>query len=364
MGFIRENILKIITFIIILVVVILIFSFAFKGDKTLKSNSYSGMEENLKRAAQKYTSKNSRVLPENENEQAKVSLDTLISSNTIKELTALEDENVKCSGYVNILKKGDNYKYIPYIKCGKYYETKTLVDYIKSNEKIVTNDDGLYKYGEKYVYKGENPNNYLSMGDKIYRIIEINENNELKLISSKRYNDSVIWDDRYNIEKDDNYGINNYSKSRLKDSLSIAYKSEFFTDEERSYIIPHDVCIGKRSLSDVSIDSTAECSDIYPNQNVSLITVSDYMRASVDLNCSSTESESCSNYNYFENISSSLRTITAVADDSYQVYSISYGKTRTVRASASFSIYPVVYIDRITLYGGGNGTIDNPYKLR
>lgn len=50
------------------------------------------------------------------------------------------------------------------------------------------------------------------MGEKLYRIIEITEDNELKLISTTKYQDSFVWDDRYNIEKDRNYGINDYAK--------------------------------------------------------------------------------------------------------------------------------------------------------
>ena len=54
MNFIRENIVKIITFIVILVVVILICSFLFKGKGMSKASTYTQMEENLKVAAEKY----------------------------------------------------------------------------------------------------------------------------------------------------------------------------------------------------------------------------------------------------------------------------------------------------------------------
>ena len=53
MNFIRENIVKIVTFIVILVVMIIVFSFVFKGTGSSKSNTYSQMEENLKVAAEK-----------------------------------------------------------------------------------------------------------------------------------------------------------------------------------------------------------------------------------------------------------------------------------------------------------------------
>ena len=66
MNFIRENIVKIVTFIIILVVVIIVFSFVFKGVGSSKVNTYAQMEENLKVAAEKYANKNTKLLPKDE----------------------------------------------------------------------------------------------------------------------------------------------------------------------------------------------------------------------------------------------------------------------------------------------------------
>lgn len=363
MNFIRENIVKIVTFIVILVAVIIVFSFVFKGKGTSKANTYAQMEENLKVAAEKYANKNTKILPKDEKEQSKINTDTLVNAEYIKELHSIEDENVKCSGYVLINKNEDNYKYVPYLKCGKYYETKTIADYIKSTETIATTDDGLYKYGEKYIYRGENPNNFLKIDEGIYRIIEIDED-ELRIISTIAYKNRSVWDNRYNIEIDNYKGINDFSKSRLRDNLDLAYNSDFFSNIERSFFISHDICIGKKNINDESIDGSAECSKKYPNQRLSMIYVSDYMRASIDPNCTSSTSESCSNYNYIDGISSSLETVTAVADNTYQVYRIDSGMAGIIDASKGFSIYPVVYIDKNALYASGNGTEENPYTLR
>ena len=79
MNFIRENIVKIVTFIVILVVMIIVFSFVFKGTGSSKANTYSQMEENLKVAAEKYANKNVKLLPKDEKEQSKINTDTLIN---------------------------------------------------------------------------------------------------------------------------------------------------------------------------------------------------------------------------------------------------------------------------------------------
>lgn len=371
MNFIRENIVKIIAFIVILIVVILICSFLFKGNGTSKVDTYAQMEENLKAAAEKYANENTKILPKDEKEQTKVNTDTLINSKYIKELNSIEDETVKCSGYVLINKNGDNYKYTPYLKCGKYYETTSLVDYIKKNVPIVNSDGGLYKYGEKYVYRGENPNNYLKIEKNIYRVVELNKDDLLKLVFVARNDDDdysyddyddYTWDDRYNIETDDFSGINDYSKSRIKDKLTGLYKSQFFNDIEKSFIKSYDICIGKKYINDTSIDGVAECSTKYPDQKIDLLNIYEYMRASIDPNCNRSDTASCSNYNYLSGICSV--TLNAVADNTYQIYGVCNGVANISEANDSFSINPVIYIDKNALYAGGDGSYDSPYEIR
>lgn len=364
MGFIRENILKIITIIIVLIVAILIMIFAFGNKSTTTAKSYPQMEENLKSATKKYVTDNQKLLPKNENETTKINLDTLVDSKYIKELYSIDDSNVKCNGYVSILKKNSKYKLIPYIKCGKYYETVSISNYIKKND-IVTSGDGLYEVGNKYIFKGENPKNYISIGNRLYRIIEIDENDELRLITVKRLNYSTSWDNRYNVDTAKYDGINDYSISRIKDTLQLVYDdSSYFSEEEKNLIVPHSICIGKRYINDTSVDGTTECSNQIDNQYVTMINASEYMRASIDSHCNSTNTYTCSNYNYFNSISTSYRTITAVADNSYQVYSISKGVLELSKASSTFTFYPIIYIDRLSLYVSGNGTQENPYMVR
>ncbi len=362
MGFIRDNILKFVIIFVVIIVSIVIFSFIF-SNKTVV-NSYSSMEEKMRDAAVSYTKSNKDLLPKNEDEVKDIKLDTLVNNKKIKELKALEDENVMCTGYVSIFVKDNKYVYRPYLKCGKYYETQTISNYIRQNVNVVNQEDGLYTYGDKLVYRGEDPNNYISLSNRLYRIIEVTEDNDLKLISTVSYDNNILWDDRYNSEKNNYYGINDFSKSRLKDSLEDIYTSEFFTDSDREKIISHDLCVGKRALNDYSIDGLSECSTIYNNLHVSMIQVNEYMRASISEKCTSSNSPECVNYNYFSNINSSLRTINAVSDNTYQVYYVSDGVASTTRAYNSFRVYPVIYLDKNVLYKSGNGSFDTPYTVR
>ena len=364
MNFIRENILKIVVVFVIFMVVVIAVASCSSKPITIQEQ-YETMEANLSNAAQRLVNTNKSLLPKKIEETTKVQLDTLIKNEVIKELRANEDNNVLCTGYVSITKKNDNeYVYRPYLKCGKYYETKTIAQYILDNEPIVTEEAGLYQKGVTYVYRGENPNNYVLLDNKYYRIISINQDKELKLISTSRYDDSIVWDDRYNSNKKRNYGINNFEKSRLKDSLERIYYSSYFSDLSRSFIKPHDICIGKRNYYDNDFSGKAECSVVSKDKNIGLIQVNEYLYASIDPGCTTGQSPECGNYNYMMNISTTITTQTACEENTHQVYKLSGGVVSATNASSSFRVYPVIYLNSGVLYKSGNGSMNNPYILR
>ena len=374
MSFIRENLLKIVGFIILLIILIFVFSLIFgKKNIIVDNNTYSGMESNLLSSGKKYANDNPKLIPKKEDESNKITLDTLEKFNYIKELSAIEDENVKCTGYVELLYKNEKNIYVPYLKCGKYYETKTLANYILSNEPIVSSETGIYKIGDLYVYRGESVNNYVYVGNRLYRIIELKENGEIKLVSQEKIPLSIVWDNRYNVDVKKTVGINLYSKSRVKDVFSYLLSHNYdenneykniFSEQEMEKMSAHDICVGKRSSSNTSLDSSEECQTTISDQYVSLINISDYARASIDSNCKSLYDNSCVNYNYFANIDSSFMTITAVADNSYKIYNIYFGAVSATNASASFKPNMVIYLDNLSLYNSGDGSYEKPYTIR
>ena len=373
MNFIRENIAKILIFIGVLIIFIIIFSLIFGRNKLKRETTYFDLEDKLLTAAKKYVNDNPKLLPKTEEETNKINLDTLINSKYLDTLISIDNENVKCNGYAQLIYKNKKNMVVPYLKCGKYYETKTIADYIISNETIVSSGDGLYQYNDSYIYRGENPKNYLILGDKLYRIIEINKNGEVRLISDSKFGQYFIWDNRYNVEKNAYVGINNYSKSRLKDSFTFIIDNNsfeentdynYFSHQEIDKLIPHDICVGKRPSNYGGIDNNHECQTVEKDQRLGLITAGDYARASVDPNCKSIFDKSCINYNYFSKISDAFRTITAVSDNTYQIFYINNGYADFTKASNSFRANLVLYIDKLSLYSNGDGSYQTPYKVR
>lgn len=383
MNWLRDNIVKVLIILgsAIVLIVILALVFTPKGDNTVQGTKYGELETKLQNAAVKYIDKHRNKLP-NDDETTKVTLKTLISNNYIGTISAVDNSKVKCDGYVEITKiedKENTYRYTPYITCGEYYVTKTIGDYIIDSETKDgtfnrTSDAGLYKMGDEYIFRGENVNNYLLLDEHPYRIVKIDKDKQLELISMYRTDDSYVWDDRYNIEIDSEDGINDFSKSRLFDSLKAIYEEsksenddELFSSTEKEYIIPHDFCIGKRSLNDGNIYSGVEC-----NQSISLkvglLTINEYARASIDSNCNSIFDKSCANYNYFNALANSYyynyETLTAVADNTYEFFRVRYGEVENATTSSDNQLYPVIYINTKTIYSSGTGTAEDPYIVR
>ena len=384
MNWLRDNILKILIILGVVVIAIIILAIVItpRGDSVVSGSKYGELETKLQNAAIKYTAKNKKRLPKSTEEVVKIKLKTLQDNKYIGKLVAVDNRSTVCDGRVEITKldeEKEEYRYTPYISCGKYYTTKNIGNYIideetEEGENIRTSGAGLYKNDNDYIFKGENVNNYIKLDTHLYRIIKIDENESLQLISVNKTSDSYLWDDRYNISKDREIGINDFVKSRLYDTLGTLYEPSkvqgfevFFTEKEKDYIVEHDFCIGARALSDVDIESGAECLET-SSLKVGLITIDEYARASIDPNCKSVVDKSCYNYNFFSKLgtkdSYSYMTLTAVKDNTYEYYKVGYDEILTTKTSNASQIYPVIYINSRTIYSSGTGTASDPYIVR
>lgn len=384
MNWIRDNIIKIVVGIFIVIIVAIVVVACSMGGETVPDNAsgYIELENRLQNAAIKYVKEHPKVLPTTTDTIKKIKLDTLVESGKINKIYAVDDGSVACKGYVEIEKIYENkneYTYTPYLSCGKYYVTKTISDYVleketKNGEFVRTADDGLYPYGEDYIFRGEYPDNFILLGSRLYRIVKVEANGQMELISTERTNTRYNWDDRYNISIDRGYGINEFDKSRLKNSLEFAYENTdqeagevFFSELEKTYFVEHDFCIGKRDVNDKDIFSNSECS-----ATVSLImglpTISEFARASIDPNCNGISEPSCSNYNYFVTLDTqerlSYHTLTAVSNNTYEVFKIEDSNVVVEKASRGEHLVPVVYISNRVIYKSGSGTYLDPYVVR
>lgn len=368
MKFLRENIVKIaLVFGILIVIVIVLIACSGGGTSVGKGRSYSKIEDNFKNAATKFLQKHGDLLPTEEGKTIQVQMSSIYTEKEMKKIVSPEDSNVKCDGYANVnFKFNDNgdkvYRVVPHIKCGDLYETEDLYVHILKNEDIVTSLDGLYKIGNEYVYRGENPNNYIQLGVHLYRILSIDEDGFIKLINAEQLPTSVIWDDRYNKDIQRSDGINDYYVSRVRAAILEFYSSgDYYTDSERNLFVKRNYCIGRRSSSNIGISRDEECQQTSDEDFVSLPMLYDYFIASVDPDCKTIYDKTCGNYNYLTEITPFL-TLTASKDNTYDVYVADVPAYADVaRSHEKLSL--VTFIADVS-YSSGKGTLADPYIVK
>ena len=310
----------------------------------------------IESAAKRYYANNKESLPKMEGETVKVSTDTLIADKYMKPYDKLT-KNTSCSGEVKVTNNGGEYLYIPSLKCSEY-KTETIASKIEST--LVSSGDGLYKDGNNYYYRGEYVNNYIKIGPIVYRIVSIDKNGYVKIINPTLGKTSYLWDDRYNVEKDQSdLGINDYEKSRLREQLTKSFND--LDSNTKKYIAKYDWCVGKRA-SDVINDE--ECMSKLKDY-VGTITASEYASASLDKNCTSIYSGACSNYNYLAKVfSKNTWTMTGIESNSYEVIYASSSNLDIKKTSGSARIVSLYNIDGNNVYVSGDGSEKSPYVIR
>lgn len=334
------------------------------GDKKISPEKY---EEKMVSAAEEYV-EDMENIPTEEGELLEIQLTTLVDKGYIKSPKKLLDDS-SCNGTVSVRRNGASIEeteggylnYIANLNCSEY-KTLTLVDKIK--EQLVTENDGLYQDGDSYIFRGKNVDNYFELLGAEYRIMSIDANGILKLVKSIEETSNRAFDNKYNTELGNYSGKNIYKDSLLLEYLVKDYNNDKkFSEEARQYIMAYDVCIGTRSENDFAIDSLKDCSQILEKQVVSLANISDYAKASLDVDCTTLNTAACNNYNYLKGVISSTWTMNASADNSYSVLYLSSGMMKVNTANKYNSYNIVIYVDGNQTYVEGLGTEKEPYVL-
>lgn len=330
--------------------------------------TYEKYEEKMVTAAKKYI-KDKNKDPKEESKVVSIKLDKLIEGNYIDSSEKLLDDK-SCEGSVTVRLNGSQIEdneggflnYIPTLKC-KNYETNTLMSKVLND--LTETEEGLYLNKDNtYIFKGKDVDNYVEFYGVVYRIINIDENGIVKLVSVESEPNNVYWDMKYNTEVNDVKGKNIYEDSNILEKLLNYYEnSKKITSKAKEKVVSYDVCIGKRAINDIGLYSESDCSKKLDNQVVSIINVTDFAKASLDPECNSIVSKSCKNYNYFHKMNMSSWTLNGVSDNTYEVYYLSSGVIYHQEANWNEFYNVVIYIDSDEIVSEGKGTITSPYKI-
>lgn len=346
--------------VFLLIILLLIFKLVTGGTK-YNSKQF---EAKIKEAATSYYKKEKKKLPKNDGDKVTVTIDELVKEGYLKEPEKILKKNLTCKGGVNVSNNNGFYLYQPVIECSDGYNTDLLYKRILKDNPTKVSGDGLYKIGNYYLFRGEKLKNYVKFANKNWQILRITEDNNIRLILIDNL-DSVPWDDRYNVEKQDSVGKNIYDISRVKQTLEDYFsgeKSKIFSKEDKALIVPTELCIGARSEDATAMDGSIECSKKTTRLPLGLLQANEYPIISLDSECKKLTDASCTNYNFLRNLSV-FWTLTADTKSSYHVYRIGGNADSTFTYSYSQPRI-VLNISSDALYSSGTGDINDPYIIK
>ena len=232
---------------------------------------------------------------------------------------------------------------------------------------LVTSGDGLYEDAYepgRYVYKGANPNNYITFNNEEWRIMAVEADGTLKI----RKNTSIgskAWD-----KTGGTYGENNWARpADLNTYLNNDYYNTL-SDNAQNQFQSHDFGIGAVTYdNDDLAGQIASENGVTWTGNIGLMSVSDYIRANANIKqCGNVKLNNanrvtCKTTNYlFGN--DNPWTICPTASGIIRVFYV-YSNGYLDGADANddnYTVSPVLYLKSdITL--SGDGTKNNPYII-
>lgn len=336
-----------------------------------RNYTFDEVETILKEASIAYFKDNPESLPKDEGSIVEIDSSNLVAAEKMKDLSEYKVDGIICSGNVHVERAGDDYLYTPYLNCGENYATTELYKKVLEEKNIVTTGYGLYSNENGYAYRGEEVNNYVELDNSLWRIVKVTDNYNVVLINDTGLNYSQPWDNRYNETRLYESGINNYNASRIKEYLEKIYSNpskengeDILSNKDKTRIVAFNVCTGKRTINSESKDNSEECLETVPDQKLGLLTISDYLFASLDENCKSPINKSCKNYNYLSQVDN-WWLVTANKDDTSTVFKVNQsGVVVSDNASTYSVVRPVIYLNSTAMYKSGDGTKEKPYKLK
>jgi len=361
----KPELKKIILFVLLIIVMIIIgvviFS-VFKGEDL----TYEQLEDKMRQAAINYYESNNDKLPTDGNSTT-ISYNSLVEAGNLKAIDKYLNNGSSCTGSVLVKNANNNYSYTPYLDCGGNYKTLEFYNKLLTDNPVVTEKSGLYVQGDSKIFRGEKINNFVSMGNSLWRIVRVDSDNTIKLILySGRYRSN--YDNRYNSERGTSVGKNDYNVSRLKETLDSLYNSEsFISSNIKGKLVSKPLCLGGRNETDNINDGSIECSQTINGEYIGNLSLYEYINASLDSKCQTVNTNECQNYNYLVDTEYDVSwwLSTPSKDNTYQVYFItSSGYIDVGNCSINLYARPTIYLGTEVVYSSGTGTLDDPYVIR
>jgi len=161
---------------------------------------------------------------------------------------------------------------------------------------IVSENDGLYvdEYETgRYLYKGANPNNYITFNDESWRIISLENDGTLKIMKNSSIGD-MVWYGDYTYTGEEKF---NWNESSLYNYLNGTYYNNLKPVAQNQIVLgtfyTGEVKNSEKDLSVLLMDEKTKPQ----SSKVALPTASEYVRASINPECKSIYNYSFSDEN-------------------------------------------------------------------
>ena len=215
-------------------------------------------------------------------------------------------------------------------------EANTLFKAVTTNNEVTKGDNGLRQTKDGYYFIGSVENNYVKVFNRLYRIIDINKNNEIKIVSNN--NEAVFT-----------YGDDNsYSKSNIyfwlnkgENNLSGIYYHTIPSPED--ILVKTSYKIGTFNNNKIEYKNKKNYSDYF-----SILNVSDYAKAK-------------GKKSYLNNGNFSFVLGNDINEN--PLYINDDGSIDVASNYDSYGIRVVMTLKKNIEITGGNGTLDNPYVV-
>lgn len=253
---------------------------------------------------------------------------------------------------------------------GTIIEAPITIDELREKKCNAIKDDGLYVdtyEGERCIYRGTNPDNYISFNDELWRIIAVENDNTLKIIRNGTIG-KIAWDKSNSNVWTRPATLNTYLNNNYYKTIAEDYKN---------IINKHDFPIGSVIWSNDNLAEqiTSEKGVLW-NGNIALMSASDYIRANTNTSeCGNFKLQygnaDCQATNYIYGITKlegdnnagwtlNLRDTTL---NSYYVVLITGCATTGNQVNmTNVDVIPTLYLNS-DIKLSGKGTENNPYKI-
>lgn len=230
-------------------------------------------------------------------------------------------------------------------------------------EKVVTLGDGLYVdkvEPKRYVFSGENVNNYIRYANRDWRIVAIEADGSLKVVFPG-FTDKLSWDvlgnDEWSSCSLNNYLANTFYTT-LPDTSGFVRRSWYTGRLYNTGLLDTVDVIEQERLAEYSGETE------YAGM-IGLLSASDYVRASLNENCRSDVMSTTSCSSWLSKYESWLISSDGDENDATKYKAYYFGANNNYLSTGlvkdELSVLPTAYLKRTITIIGGNGTSSDPY---